>query len=124
MREVPFMGVITSPRADTADSTMVTSGLVGGIKPPQLASSPVKRGSKSVVLAAHTVVPTGVTLAVVDDDAVLDGDTVAVGVAVREELGVPVWLAVCDADAVPVSDDVEVMVGVAVPVPEDEPVPV
>jgi hypothetical protein len=56
---LPVMGAMRSPRADSADSTIVTSGLVGTLKPPQL-TSPGTRGSKSVTLAAHTVVPSGV----------------------------------------------------------------
>jgi hypothetical protein len=93
-----------------------------------LALSPVKRGSKSVVLAAHTVVPTGVTLAVVVDDAVWELLPVWLGVC--EALGVPVRLDVGVIDGVPVCVEVDdavlvaVMLGVMVPVPEAEPVPV
>jgi len=65
MRVVLSMGTTRSPRADTAELTSVTSGLVGTTNPPQF-SSPGKRGSKSVMLAAHAVVPTGVCDAVWD----------------------------------------------------------
>ena len=119
----PDIGVITSPRADTADSTIVTSGLVGTSKPPQF-TSPGERGSKSVVLAAHTVVPSGVWLAVCDEEAVLDDDAVPVWLDVCDELGVPVWLDVCDDDAVCVADDEAVKEDVAVPVLLEDGVPV
>jgi len=98
---VPVMGSTSSPRADTAEPTIVTSELAGATKPPQL-MSPGKRGSKSVMLAAQAVVPSGVWLLV--------------------PVCVAVWLAVCEDELVRVCEAVEDDEGV--PVVLDEPVPV
>jgi len=114
---VPVMGSTSSPRADTAEPTIVTSELAGATKPPQLLS-PGKRGSKSVMLAAQAVVPSGVWL--------LEPVCVAVWLAVCEDELVRVCEAVDDAEGVPVVLDEPVPVALDEPVPVelDEPVPV